>query len=85
MKKITKLQVCGKTSDRCGVMFYAEDGSVIYDYCDEVPSFFPGDHYGDYIEVDIDPRTGMILNWGKVSQKVMQAFINKAKSEGKGE
>lgn len=28
-----------------------------------VPAFMPGDHYGDYIILDIDLETGRILNW----------------------
>jgi hypothetical protein len=25
----------------------------------------PGDHYGDYLMLDIDPYTGKIVNWKK--------------------
>jgi hypothetical protein len=30
---------------------------------DYVPSFFPEDHYGDYLILDIELETGRILNW----------------------
>ena len=28
-----------------------------------VPKLFPGDHYGDYLILDIDIETGRIINW----------------------
>lgn len=30
---------------------------------DYVPSWFPGEHYGDYLDFTIDLETGQILNW----------------------
>ena len=40
-----------------------------------VPCFFPGDHYGDYLILDIDLETGRILNWQKPTpQQVADAF-----------
>lgn len=42
---------------------------------DYVPGFFPGEHYGDYLILDIDIETGQILNWKKPTpEKVMEAF-----------
>ncbi|BFI46026.1 hypothetical protein YKD1_24450 [Yersinia pseudotuberculosis] len=35
-------------------------GSIENQY---VPDLFPGQHYGDYLELDIDIETGQILNW----------------------
>lgn len=34
-----------------------------------VPSFFPGEHYGDYIDLEIELDTGKILNWKKPDPK----------------
>jgi hypothetical protein len=39
-----------------------KDGTQI-SYDGYVPSFFPGEHFGDYVMLDIDPYTGKILNW----------------------
>jgi len=40
---------------------------------DYVPSFFPGEHYGDYIEFDIDAN-GVIANWkDKATEEGIQA------------
>lgn len=41
-----------------------------------VPAFMPGDHFGDYIILDIDIDTGMITNWVVPSQDQIEAFIN---------
>jgi len=42
---------------------------------DYVPSFFPGEHYGDYLILDIDIDTGLITNWKQPTpQAVMDAF-----------
>lgn len=68
------LHICGKTSDRC----YAQleiDGKIVKDNDGYVPTMMPGDHYGDYIELEIDIDTGMILNWKKPSEKTLNTFI----------
>lgn len=50
-------------------------GKTIKDLEDYVPSFFPGEHYGDYLILDIDIETGKILNWKKPSpESVSKAF-----------
>ena len=42
---------------------------------DYAPSIFPGEHYGDYIILDIDLKTGKILNWNKPSdKKILESF-----------
>ena len=41
-----------------------------------VPGFFPGD-YGDYVDLQIDVRTGQIVNWDDhFSMSRLQKFIN---------
>jgi len=40
-----------------------------------VPSFFPGEHYGDYLILDIDLESGKILNWKKPdAEEVSKVF-----------
>lgn len=40
-----------------------------------VPSFFPGEHHGDYLILDIELETGKILNWKPPSEmEVAEAF-----------
>lgn len=58
------LRICGKTSDLFSSTLI-EDGKVTNEYSGYVPTFFPEEHYGDYIELDIDIDTGKITNWKK--------------------
>lgn len=56
-----------KISAKCSDMFCASlvvDGKQVgEDYDGYVPNFFPGDHYGDYVQLNIDVDTGKIINW----------------------
>lgn len=41
-----------KTSDRCFIKFETDNGEFLA-YEGYVPDFFPGKHYGDYVELSI--------------------------------
>lgn len=41
-----------------------------------VPSFMPGDHYGDYLILDIDLDTGKILNWKAPTAEDIQEWVS---------
>jgi hypothetical protein len=64
-----------KVSDRftCGLM--DKEGVELKDYDGYVPEFMPGDHYGDYVILDIDIDTGMITNWTQPTQEQLEEFI----------
>lgn len=72
MSKIKTLKVCGKTVDRCSITFLNESGDAIGERDNYVPDYFPEEHYGDYLELDIDVETGQILNWKKPTQKELR-------------
>lgn len=57
------IQIHAKCSDCCCATLLDQDGNEILDHDGYVPSFMPGEHYGDYIILDIDLDTGKILNW----------------------
>ena len=40
-------------------------GAEIGSYEGYVPDFFPGQHFGDYLILNIDLETGQIKNWQK--------------------
>lgn len=65
---IKVLKVCGKTNDRCSIRFMDENNNEVGERDDYVPDYFPEEHYGDYLELDIDVETGVILNWKKPTQ-----------------
>jgi hypothetical protein len=59
------IQIHAKVVDSASYSLHAADGKKIAYRDDYVPSFFPEDHYGDYIILNIDLETGQVLNWNK--------------------
>lgn len=74
---IKTLRLCGKTSDRCVINYLDENGNSVAEVDGYVPDYFPEEHYGDYIEFDIDVKTGQILNWKAPTQKQLKDAIKK--------
>lgn len=55
-----------------------QDDQTVFDQEDGyVPGFMPGEHYGDYVILDIDLDTGQITNWKTPTAEQIQEFINK--------
>lgn len=52
-----------------------QDGEVLYSEGGYVPGFFPGNHFGDYLILDIDLETGQILNWEAPTPATLANFI----------
>lgn len=64
-------------SVKCSDMFTANlivDGKLAGTYDGYVPKFFPGNHFGDYVELEIDVNTGQIVNWKKPTKKDLEIF-----------
>ena len=57
------LAITAKCSDLFSATLTDNDGLVVATHDGYVPDFMPGDHFGDYVELDIDADTGQILNW----------------------
>jgi hypothetical protein len=58
-------------------MFWAGldvDNKRVGEYNGYVPDFMPGDHFGDYVMLDIDIDTGKIVNWRKPSEAALAVF-----------
>lgn len=51
------------------------------EYSGYVPDFFPDQHWGDYVMLDIDTETGKITNWRKTSDETVQKVFDEAKKE----
>lgn len=73
------LRICGKTSDLCVSTLIAADGTELKENDGYVPEMMPGEHYGDYIELEIDIETGQLLNWKKPSKATLAHFIKTGK------
>jgi len=67
--KATIIKITAKCSDLFSATVIDEKGNVIKEYDGYVPKFFPGEHFGDYVELDIELATGKILNWRPPTQK----------------
>jgi hypothetical protein len=86
--KSTKLEVEAKTlkihckvRDEFTASLVDKDGGTIHDQEDGyVPGFMPGEHYGDYVILDIDLETGRIMNWQQPDASELEEWVN-AKSE----
>lgn len=71
------LKVHCKVRDEFTARLVAKDGETIKDQQDGyVPEFMPGEHYGDYVILDIDIDTGQITNWKKPTPDALRRWIN---------
>lgn len=73
---VKKLSLQIKVTDRFYADLIDEQGEVVGNIELDVPNFFPGDHYGEYLYLDIDIETGQITNWNKPTAKQIEAIIN---------
>jgi len=72
------LSICCKVRDEFTAHILDQDGEIIGGQDGGyVPDFMPGDHYGDYLMLDIDLETGKITNWITPDDKDIEDFINK--------
>lgn len=89
INQLKKVQVEAKTlhvhlkvSDRFCCRIADQDGQTLVDKTDiYVPGFMPGEHYGDYVILDIDLDTGQIKNWKKIDPAVIEEFIQSDEGE----
>lgn len=71
------LKIHCKVCDNFTASLVDQNGDEIHDQEDGyVPGFMPGQHYGDYIILDIDLDTGKVLNWKPPTAEQIQKWIN---------
>lgn len=71
------LNLCLKVCDGFSGSINDQDGFTIKSFEDcYVPSFMPGDHFGDYVILIIDIDTGQITNWETPTAQEIEDFIN---------
>lgn len=70
-----------KVCDSGSYSLKSADGKEIASLDDYVPGFFPGEHYGDYLDLDIDLETGQILNWKKPAPEAVAEAFNLSSKE----
>ena len=76
--KIKTIRISAKCSDLFSATAQDETGKQVAEYNGYVPGFFPGEHYGDYVELNIDLATGRILNWKAPTQKELKETFDTA-------
>ena len=74
-----KLVICAKTVDQCVASLRDGEGIITENYGYVPRGIGLGDDM-DFIELEIDFKTGQILNWPKLSEKDVADAINKAKA-----
>lgn len=62
---LKEMRLCIKVSDGFTCSLHNPDGGEFASHEGYVPEFFPGDHCGDYLMLNIDVETGQITNWKK--------------------
>lgn len=72
--KILKLHM--KVSDEFVGDLFDSNGNKLREYEGYVPKFMPGEHFGDYLILDIDINTGQILNWKVPTSEQIEEFVN---------
>lgn len=79
MTKLSKvpavIKISAKCSDLFGADFFDAEGNEIAGYNGYVPKFFPDEHWGDYVRLDIELATGKILNWKPPSLSEINAAL----------
>jgi len=72
------LKIHLKVCDGFSAELISDKGESIYDQTDGyVPGFMPGEHYGDYVILDIDIDSGVVTNWKKPTAQSIQEWIGK--------
>lgn len=66
-----------KVSDQFTARLLDQNGEEIFDQEDGyVPGFMPGEHFGDYVILEIDIDTGKINNWKPVTAEDIHTWIS---------
>lgn len=75
------LKICAKCADRCSIKFEDDNGNVKAENDSYVPeniNIGGEDDDGDYIDIEIDTKTGRILNWKPLKDADVIREIKKA-------
>ena len=69
---VNRVHINAKCSDLCFAQLADAEGRVLAEHNGYVPALMPGEHCGDYVELEIDLETGTILNWVRPSKVVIE-------------
>lgn len=74
------LKVHLKVTDSFCATLESATGTELCCYENYVPDFMPGEHFGDYVILDIDIDTGQITNWVQPTKQQIEEFIGGEKN-----
>lgn len=75
---VKTLEIYCKVSDCFTYTLRDAQGEEVYSQDDGyVPNFMPGDHYGDYVILNIDLETGVVTNWRAPTAQQLEQAISK--------
>jgi hypothetical protein len=69
------LSIHMKVCDAFEARLLDQDGATLVDYEGYVPRFMPGEHYGDYLILEIEIDTGKIVNWKTPTARDLEQWI----------
>lgn len=73
-----EIQLYLKVCDQFTATLVDTNGNEICSQGDDyVPGFMPGEHYGDYVILNIDVNTGQVTNWVKPSPDELSEWVEK--------
>ncbi|AIC20609.1 hypothetical protein EY04_17365 [Pseudomonas chlororaphis] len=72
---VTELRLHIKVCDSFAAGLQDAQGTEVGSYEGYVPDFFPGEHFGDYLILNIDLETGQIKNWRKPKASDIEKMI----------
>lgn len=75
----TKLVISAKCSDRCSCQVIDSEGKLLAESDSYVPKGIGiGEEYGDYVDLEIDIKTGQILNWKPLTDAQVVKAVKEA-------
>jgi hypothetical protein len=72
---VTELHLHIKVRDGFVAGLKGAQGEEVGSYEGYVPDFFPGQHYGDYLILNIDLESGQIKNWQKPAASDIEKML----------
>lgn len=85
VKEAKTVNITAKCSDMFGANLYDEQGNQIgEDYSGYVPKWFNQGGYGDYVELEIDIKTGQIVGWVQPNETQLAETFIKESGEDNG-
>lgn len=67
------IEISAKCSDLCWAQLQDANGGELATRDGYVPDFFPDEHWGDYVMLKIELKTGKIVNWTKPTTEQLAA------------